>query len=228
MDDCGHPRPDRPHRGGDRSQLRDRLRRGGGAGPARRGGHAGRPRPRPRRRRAGPAAVRGAGRRRRAGPARPGRPQLGPGLRGRLRPGRARPAGQQRRRDGGAAAAHAGRVREPVRHQPPRPLRADRAAAAQAAGPARRPGGHGDQPAPQDRPDRLRRPDARGRYRKWPAYAQSKLANLLFTFELQRRADAAGVELLALSAHPGYAATNLQTAGPQLAGTRSWSGPARW
>jgi NAD(P)-dependent dehydrogenase (short-subunit alcohol dehydrogenase family) len=62
--------------------------------------------------------------------------------------------------------------------------------------------------------------DARDRYRKWPAYAQSKLANLLFTFELQRRADAAGVELLALSAHPGYAATNLQTAGPRLAGNK--------
>ena len=62
--------------------------------------------------------------------------------------------------------------------------------------------------------------DAHGRYHKWPAYAQSKLANLLFTFELQRRADAAGVELLALSAHPGYAATNLQTAGPRLAGNK--------
>jgi NAD(P)-dependent dehydrogenase (short-subunit alcohol dehydrogenase family) len=62
--------------------------------------------------------------------------------------------------------------------------------------------------------------DARGRYRKWPAYAQSKLANLLFTFELQRRADAAGVDLRAVSAHPGYAATNLQTAGPQLAGNK--------
>jgi NAD(P)-dependent dehydrogenase (short-subunit alcohol dehydrogenase family) len=62
--------------------------------------------------------------------------------------------------------------------------------------------------------------DARGRYRKWPAYAQSKLANLLFTFELQRRADAAGVDLRATSAHPGYAATNLQTAGPRLAGSK--------
>jgi NAD(P)-dependent dehydrogenase (short-subunit alcohol dehydrogenase family) len=62
--------------------------------------------------------------------------------------------------------------------------------------------------------------DARRRYRKWPAYAQSKLANLLFTFELQRRADAAGADLRALSAHPGYAATNLQTAGPRLAGNR--------
>lgn len=56
------------------------------------------------------------------------------------------------------------------------------------------------------------------RYRKWPAYFQSKLANLLFTFELQRRADAAGADLRAVAAHPGFAATNLQATGPQLAG----------
>jgi NAD(P)-dependent dehydrogenase (short-subunit alcohol dehydrogenase family) len=62
--------------------------------------------------------------------------------------------------------------------------------------------------------------DARRRYRKWPAYAQSKLANLLFAFELQRRADAAGVDLRSTAAHPGYASTNLQTAGPRLAGSR--------
>ena len=62
--------------------------------------------------------------------------------------------------------------------------------------------------------------DARSRYRKWPAYAQSKLANLLFAFELQRRADAAGVDLRSTAAHPGYASTNLQTAGPRLAGSR--------
>src|SRR6185295_10525413 len=59
---------------------------------------------------------------------------------------------------------------------------------------------------------------ARGRYRKWPAYAQSKLANLLFTFELQRRADAVGVELLALSAHPGYAATDPAVRGGEVFG----------
>lgn len=52
-----------------------------------------------------------------------------------------------------------------------------------------------------------------GRYRRWVAYAQSKLANLLFTFELQRRAEAAGLPLRALAAHPGYAATNLLAAG---------------
>ena len=57
-------------------------------------------------------------------------------------------------------------------------------------------------------------------YRKWPAYAQSKLANLLFTFELQRRADAAGADLRSVAAHPGYAATNLQATGPRLAGSK--------
>ncbi len=47
-------------------------------------------------------------------------------------------------------------------------------------------------------------------YLAWPAYGQSKLANLLFTSELQRRLVAAGSGLKAHSAHPGYSATNLQ------------------
>jgi NAD(P)-dependent dehydrogenase (short-subunit alcohol dehydrogenase family) len=47
-------------------------------------------------------------------------------------------------------------------------------------------------------------------YRAWRAYGQSKLANLLFTAELQRRLTAAGSAVLATAAHPGYAATNLQ------------------
>lgn len=51
------------------------------------------------------------------------------------------------------------------------------------------------------------------RYSRWGAYSQSKLANLLFTYELQRRATGAGWDLVALAAHPGYAATNLQFAG---------------
>jgi hypothetical protein len=50
------------------------------------------------------------------------------------------------------------------------------------------------------------------RYRPWLAYAQSKLANLLFTSELQRRLDAAGSSLRAVAAHPGYSHTNLQGA----------------
>jgi NAD(P)-dependent dehydrogenase (short-subunit alcohol dehydrogenase family) len=51
-------------------------------------------------------------------------------------------------------------------------------------------------------------------YNNWLAYGQSKLANLMFCFELQRRAGAAGTDLTSMAAHPGYAATNLQTAGP--------------
>jgi NAD(P)-dependent dehydrogenase (short-subunit alcohol dehydrogenase family) len=47
-------------------------------------------------------------------------------------------------------------------------------------------------------------------YSAWRAYGQSKLANLLFTAELQRRLTAAGSPILATAAHPGYAATNLQ------------------
>jgi len=56
-------------------------------------------------------------------------------------------------------------------------------------------------------------------YRRWLAYAQSKLANLLFAFELQRKADAAGAKLLSVACHPGYAATNLQAAGPRMEGS---------
>jgi NAD(P)-dependent dehydrogenase (short-subunit alcohol dehydrogenase family) len=55
-------------------------------------------------------------------------------------------------------------------------------------------------------------------YGRWRAYGQSKLANMLFTYELQRRAEAAGGPVAALAAHPGWAATNLQHAGPNLDG----------
>ncbi|MER5209466.1 oxidoreductase [Streptomyces sp. NPDC002838] len=55
------------------------------------------------------------------------------------------------------------------------------------------------------------------RYRRWTAYARSKTANLLFTHELARRLAAHGSDLVAAAAHPGYAATNLQTAGPRMA-----------
>ncbi|RMI31316.1 oxidoreductase [Nocardia stercoris] len=48
------------------------------------------------------------------------------------------------------------------------------------------------------------------RYSPWRAYGQSKLANLLFTAELQRRLSQVNSPLLALAAHPGYSATNLQ------------------
>ena len=58
-------------------------------------------------------------------------------------------------------------------------------------------------------------------YHPWRAYGQSKLANLLFTAELQRRLDESGVPTLAVAAHPGYAATNLQAVGPRMSG-RTW------
>jgi NAD(P)-dependent dehydrogenase (short-subunit alcohol dehydrogenase family) len=48
-------------------------------------------------------------------------------------------------------------------------------------------------------------------YRRWPAYGQSKLANLLFTLELQRRLTEAGSPVEATAAHPGYASTDLQS-----------------
>ncbi|HAS12533.1 MAG TPA: short-chain dehydrogenase [Acidimicrobiaceae bacterium] len=57
-------------------------------------------------------------------------------------------------------------------------------------------------------------------YRKWEAYGQSKLANLLFTFGLDRRARAAGTSLVAAGAHPGYASTELQRRGPEMSGNK--------
>lgn len=50
-------------------------------------------------------------------------------------------------------------------------------------------------------------------YTPFKAYARSKLANLLFTLELQRRLDAVGSPVLSTAAHPGYARTNLQSHG---------------
>jgi len=57
------------------------------------------------------------------------------------------------------------------------------------------------------------------RYPKWRAYGQSKLANLLFTYELQRRLEVVGSETSSLGCHPGYAATNLQAVGPRMQGS---------
>jgi NAD(P)-dependent dehydrogenase (short-subunit alcohol dehydrogenase family) len=60
---------------------------------------------------------------------------------------------------------------------------------------------------------------AQRRYRRWTAYAQSKLANLMFTYELQRRLTAAGAPTAALAAHPGTAFTEL---------TRHMPGPVQF
>lgn len=60
---------------------------------------------------------------------------------------------------------------------------------------------------------------SRHQYHKWLAYGRSKFAKLAFMHELQRRATAAGANLLAVGAHPGLAATNLQVTGPRMAGS---------
>ena len=52
-----------------------------------------------------------------------------------------------------------------------------------------------------------------GRYQRWPTYGQSKLANLLFTYELERRCRRAGLPVRALAAHPGFASTHLAANG---------------
>ncbi len=62
------------------------------------------------------------------------------------------------------------------------------------------------------------------KYNRWQAYSNSKLANLLFCFELDRRARAANSKLKSTAAHPGYAATNLQFAGP----TRFYERAGMW
>ena len=57
-------------------------------------------------------------------------------------------------------------------------------------------------------------------YGKWSAYGQSKLANLLFTYELDWVLDSADVgDVTAVACHPGYAATNLQYRGPRESGS---------
>ena len=59
-----------------------------------------------------------------------------------------------------------------------------------------------------------------GRYSRWLAYGQSKLANLLFMRELDRRAREAGSPLVSVAAHPGWAATHLQAVGPETSGNK--------
>jgi NAD(P)-dependent dehydrogenase (short-subunit alcohol dehydrogenase family) len=63
---------------------------------------------------------------------------------------------------------------------------------------------------------RMRLDDLQGEqhYSRWAAYAQSKLANLLFMYELDRKLKAAGLPMISVAAHPGYSATNLQLSGP--------------
>jgi NAD(P)-dependent dehydrogenase (short-subunit alcohol dehydrogenase family) len=67
------------------------------------------------------------------------------------------------------------------------------------------------------------------RYDRWRAYGQSKLANLLFTLELQRRLGEAGSDVIAVAAHPGWSATNLQShTGSRLQSTVMAVGNKLW
>jgi NAD(P)-dependent dehydrogenase (short-subunit alcohol dehydrogenase family) len=68
----------------------------------------------------------------------------------------------------------------------------------------------------------MRFDDLHGRrgYDKWRAYNQSKLANLLFCYELDRRLRVIDADVRSVAAHPGYSATNLQGVGPQLSGSK--------
>jgi NAD(P)-dependent dehydrogenase (short-subunit alcohol dehydrogenase family) len=59
---------------------------------------------------------------------------------------------------------------------------------------------------------------AEQKYSKWGAYGQSKLANLLFAYELQRKLESVPHAIDSIACHPGYAATELQTKGPRMAG----------
>jgi len=58
-------------------------------------------------------------------------------------------------------------------------------------------------------------------YRKWSAYGRSKLANILFMLELAERIESKSLELTAVAAHPGYAASNLLEKGAEMNG-RPW------
>ena len=61
---------------------------------------------------------------------------------------------------------------------------------------------------------------SRRSYRRWAVYGQSKLANLLFTLELQARLSGIGAAAIAVAAHPGFSDTNLQSAHAKAKGSR--------
>lgn len=61
-------------------------------------------------------------------------------------------------------------------------------------------------------------------YARWDAYARAKMANLLFTYELQRRLERAALPVVAVAAHPGYSATDLMHVAPRESGNRLLGG----
>ncbi|WP_137291333.1 oxidoreductase [Natronorubrum halophilum] len=64
-------------------------------------------------------------------------------------------------------------------------------------------------------------------YDPWDAYCQSKLANVLFAYELERRLLTADANAESVAVHPGYANTQLQFRGPEQSGSRLWMAASR-
>ena len=116
-----------------------------------------------------------------------------------------RPAGQQRRGDDAAALPRdRRRLRAPVRHQPPRPRRARPPGCCPACSRRRRRAWSRSPRSPTTpATTRCWTATRRRRTARSEAYGNTKLANLLFARELQRRAAAAGSRLTATAAHPG-------------------------
>ena len=124
--------------------------------------------------------------------------------------GQARHPRQQRRRHGAARTARdRRRLRAPVRHQLPRPLRPDRAAPAAAQRRARRASCR----SPASRRATARSISTTSRPKtatgRGLSTSQSKLACLMFALELQRRSTAGGWGITSVAAHPGVSSTDL-------------------
>ena len=113
---------------------------------------------------------------------------------------------------------HQGRLRIAVRHQPSGPFRVHQPAARSRAGGAGFARGDGQQHRPSLRPRGIRFDDLQWEngYSRVGAYGQAKLANLLFTYELQRRLQ--GTDTIAVAAHPGGSRTELTRNLPPLVG----------
>ena len=212
------PRSERADRGGHRRQQRPRAGHRARAGARRGDGRADRARRAQGRRGAGRrsrrrlprrSSIRGSSTSRASTRCARSPPALD------RRPPADRPPGQQRRGDDAAALGDRRRLRAPVRHQPPRPLRAHRPAARRARRGRRLAGGHRLQPRAPARASSTSTTCSRERgYSPRSAYQQSKFANAVFGLELDRRLRAAGLPVISVLAHPGYSATNLQSTGP--------------
>ena len=212
----GHPRSVRAHRGRDRCEQRARAgdRAGAGARGGERGDGLPQPRQGPRGGRRGPGGR--AGRSGAAGGARSREPGVGARLRRALQrhPRRPRPADQQRRRDGARRAAG------PRTASSSSSARTTSATSPLTTALLEKMEGREDArvvtlSSTAHKMGRINFDNLNGdrHYFRWNAYGQSKLANLLFALELDRRLRADGSTVKSLAAHPGYAATNLQSAG---------------